>query len=333
MEPSVFKGIDIYGKSSELTFTDEHRKCYYLSNETGEGRLTSYQVFSGIDVMFNDIHMSYCSQDQYTAKNVLEINHCKEGRFECSFGENSCCYIKEGDFAINPIMRKKSYNCFPLSHYEGITIVINFNELLPEICNLLGLVFVDLEKINNYICENNRCCIIRANKSIEHIFSELYLVREKRKIGYLRIKIIELLFFISDLEINQEVEEVEYFNQNQVQLIKKVEEFIKEDIAEHYTIEHLADKFKISPTALKKCFRGVYGSPIYSYLKSYRLQVSKRLLEVSSMSVTEIAMEIGYGNPNKFISAFKKSEGVSPARYRKGVRMDSKMSEWRGNEN
>ena len=26
-------------------------------------------------------------------KNMIEINHCLTGRFECSFGENSCCYM------------------------------------------------------------------------------------------------------------------------------------------------------------------------------------------------------------------------------------------------
>ena len=36
---------------------------------------------------------------------------------------------------------------------------------------------------------------MRANPSIEHIFSELYHVREKRKPGYMKIKMLELLLF------------------------------------------------------------------------------------------------------------------------------------------
>lgn len=34
--------------------------------------------------------------------------------------------------------------------------------------------------------------IIRANQTIEHIFSELYTVPEKIRFGYIRVKILEL---------------------------------------------------------------------------------------------------------------------------------------------
>ena len=69
-----------------------------LSNETGYGRITVYHVFPGIELYYNDMHIGYCNQNQATAKNMIEINHCLIGRFECSFGENSCCYMAEGRF-------------------------------------------------------------------------------------------------------------------------------------------------------------------------------------------------------------------------------------------
>ncbi len=89
----------------------------------------------------------------------------------------------------------------------------------------------------NY-CKEGRCeCLFG-----EHIFSELYTVPEKIRLGYIRVKILELLLVMT-----------EYFS-------------------EHHTIEELAERFEMSPTVLKKCFRGVYGDSIYSYRKLYRLQ-------------------------------------------------------------
>ena len=154
-------------------------KFFGCQMKQGMDAFTVYQVFSGIELYYNDMHMGYCNQNQATVKNMIEINHCLIGRFECSFGENSCCYMAEGDLSISSMMKKKSNSCFPLNHYHGISIVINLDELLPEIRQIMELLNIDLHYIQKYICEGNRCCIMRANPSIEHIFSELYHVREK----------------------------------------------------------------------------------------------------------------------------------------------------------
>ena len=209
--PDEFEGTKLYGSPEE----DELRqdcKIFRLSNETGHGRITVYQVFSGIELYYNDMHMGYCNQNQATAKNMIEINHCLIGRFECSFGENSCCYMAEGDLSISSMMKKKSNSCFPLNHYHGISIIINLDELLPEVRQIMELLNIDLHYIQKYICEGNRCCIMRANPSIEHIFSELYHVREKRKPGYMKVKMLELLLFLSDLNTAEEVLQTDYFN-------------------------------------------------------------------------------------------------------------------------
>ena len=131
--PDTFAGTKLYGSPEEAE-SGLHQDCkiFRLSNETGHGRIAVYQVFSGIELYYNDMHMGYCNQNQTTAKNMIEINHCLVGRFECSFGENSCCYMAEGDLSISSMMKKKSNSCFPLNHYHGISIIINLDELLPE---------------------------------------------------------------------------------------------------------------------------------------------------------------------------------------------------------
>ena len=137
--PDEFEGTKLYGSLEE----DELRqdcKIFRLSNETGHGRITVYQVFSGIELYYNDMHMGYCNQNQATAKNMIEINHCLIGRFECSFGENSCCYMAEGDLSISSMMKKKSNSCFPLNHYHGISIIINLDELLLEVRQIMELM-------------------------------------------------------------------------------------------------------------------------------------------------------------------------------------------------
>ncbi len=331
--PDVFEGTKLYGNVKEdKSDLCSDCKVYKLSNETGTGRITVYQVFDGVELYYNDMHMAYCSQSQTAGKNMLEINHCRVGRYECSFGENSLCYAAAGDLSISAAMKKKSFSSFPLNHYHGITIVITLDEIPPEVRRLIELFNIDLNYIQEYICEANRCCLMRANPSIEHIFSELYHIREHRKPGYMKIKILELLLFFSDLDKTGEVHQTDYYNQNQVKLIKSVAACITKDLTKHYTIEQLSQEFKLSSTSLKKCFRGVYGASVYSYLRTYRLQAAEKMLMETMLPITTIANKIGYENPNKFSSAFKELYGLTPTEFRSGVRLDREQSVWSGEE-
>ena len=314
--PDEFEGTKLYGSLEE----DELRqdcKIFRLSNETGHGRITVYQVFSGIELYYNDMHMGYCNQNQATAKNMIEINHCLIGRFECSFGENSCCYMAEGDLSISSMMKKKSNSCFPLNHYHGISIVINLDELLPEVRQIMELLNIDLHYIQKYICEGNRCCIMRANPSIEHIFSELYRVEPRMIAYYLKVKVLELLMFLNQVSLQDYQEERRYFARNQVQTIKKMQEYMTADLRNHYTLQELSEKFEIPLTSMKVCFKGVYGCSIYAYMKSYRMQAATILLRDTSDSITEIAAKMGYDNPSKFSEVFKKEFGELPSEFRK----------------
>ena len=159
--------------------------------------------------------------------------------------------------------------------------------------------------------------IIRANQTIGHIFSELYRVPEKLRYGYIRVKVLEILLVLTGLNPEENKTDWVHFSEAQIAVIKQIHAFLVEHFNEHYTIDYLAERFEISPTVMKKCFRGVYGDSVYSYMKLYRLQVAERLLKESQLNVGEIAAQVGYLNPNKFTSAFCAEYGMPPTAYRK----------------
>ncbi len=314
-------GIDLYEaiRDDMREIRSDHR-IYRLSNETGTGTVSSYKVFKGIELLYNDMHMGSCTgENQKTCKNVIEINHCRVGRYECTYGKNKCCYISEGDLAIGPLVTKKSESSFPLNHYHGITLVIDFDGLSDEISAIMQMLGIEIDRIRRYICTDNNCCVMRANKSVEHIFSELYHVRDNRKAGYMKVKVLELLLFLSDIDTSREKVNTTYFNSNQVDLAKKIKAFITEDITRHYTIGQLSERFGISEATIKKCFKGVYGMTVYSYLRHYRLQVSRVMLKDKNRSITDIAFGIGYENPNKYTTSFKSVYGMTPSEFRKNM--------------
>lgn len=325
-----YSSMALYGKILRLSKESEQTKVYNLENETGSGKISVHKVFPGIELVYNDIHMEYCNEKQKIIKNAIEINHCREGRYECSYSDRGCCYVSQGDLSICSLKKKKVSSHFPLSHYHGITIVVRIEEIPKELIDVFNMLSIDLDHIKLFICDDNRYCVMRANKSIEHIFSELYNVKNQRKAGYMKIKVLELLLFLSDLNADSNVVKVKYCRNNNVKIVKEVKKIMIDDISRHYTIEELAKNFDISASTLKTCFKDIYGESIYSYVKNYRLQVAQRLLLESNSTITEIAEDIGYKNPNKFTSAFKKEYGIAPSEYRKNILLDRNSLIWSG---
>ena len=85
-----------------------------------------------------------------------------------------------------------------------------------------------------------------------------------------------------------------------------------------YTLEELSERFDIALTPLKNCFKAVYGTPIFTYMRTYRMNYAAALLKSDkNMKVAEIAGIVGYDSPSKFASAFHQVMGKTPLEYRK----------------
>lgn len=72
----------------------------------------------------------------------------------------------------------------------------------------------------------------------------------------------------------------------------------------HYTIEELSKQYLMNTTTLKSVFKAVYGMPIASYMKEYRMKLASNMLLQEDKSISEIAAAVGYKSQSKFTSAF-----------------------------
>ena len=311
-----FSSIELYGTSVQENRGSENRQSFHLVNESGVGDIALYQVFPGIELIYNDMHMEYCNKEQKPADQVMEINYCKEGRSECLFGDNQYCYMAAGDLSFCSLQDKSHQSVFPTSYYHGITVTIDFSKITAEMEKVLALLLVDLERIKK-LAHMQDFTIIHANQTIEHIFSELYTVHDGIRQGYIRVKMLELLLVLTELDPADKGKQRVHYSEVQIEAVKQIHAFLVQHFTEHYTIEQLSERFRISPTAMKKCFKGVYGDSVYSYMRMYRLQVAERLLRESDLTVGEIAVRIGYLNPNKFTSAFTDAYGITPTAFRR----------------
>ncbi len=294
---------------------------YRLRNESGDGTITLYEVFPGVMVGYNDFHMQCYESDLVMKGDMFCIDHCREGRMEYMAGERSYSYVEAGDIKLDRRLTHTGHFEFPLSHYHGVMVSFDM-AVAPEALKEVVKDFpVDLRKIQQKFCPDKYPRVIRGLSSVAHIFAELYAVPEKIKMPYFKIKALELLLFLEALEVDEETEKRPYFYKTQVEKIKSMQKFLAEHMEQSFTQAELAERFDISLTTMKKCFKSVYGTTIGNWLLQYRMnQAAVMLRQNREQSITQIAGKVGYESSSKFASAFRKVMGMSPMEYRSQIR-------------
>jgi len=93
--------------------------------------------------------------------------------------------------------------------------------------------------------------------------------------------------------------------------------YIQENYAEKLTLEQIADAASVSTRECLRCFRESIRQSPMDYLIEYRIQVAKKLLETTALSITEIALRCGFNSSSYFTKIFHRSCGKTPNAYRK----------------
>ena len=291
---------------------------YQVKNETGEGTMTMYEAFPGALVMYNDFHISYYDSTFKTKQDLLCIDYCREGRMEYAVGKDAFSYVEAGDLKIDRRLEHEGHFVLPLSHYHGISIGLHLPQAAPEAARLMGGCPFDLHAIQRKFCPDTRPRVIRGAPSIDHIFQELYAVPERIKLPYFRVKILELLLYLDALDLGAGMEKP-YFYRSQVETVKAIRTYLTEHLDRHITLEELSERFQMPLTTLKSCFKNVFGSPVNTYMRNYRMDRAAIFLrQEPSASVMEIAGRVGYDSASKFAAAFKAVKGKTPLEYRRG---------------
>ncbi len=85
------------------------------------------------------------------------------------------------------------------------------------------------------------------------------------------------------------------------------------------SLEDVSREVDISPYYFSKLFKEKTGEKFIDYLTNIRIEKAKELLMDKELSMKEICIKVGYGDPNYFSRIFKKCEGKTPTDYREGI--------------
>lgn len=319
MNSDIFDMLDKAGFGSNVHEVAAEGECRVLrlDDKTGEGFMTMYRVMDGVYLMYNDFHLSSCTSEYQNAETVLCIDHCREGRIEHENDLGSRYYMEAGDLRIDRRVHHEGSIHLPLSHYHGITIGFVQGAAERSLKSCYPSLDIDIKAIGERFCPDKREFLLRANEPLNMLFSQLYSTPKSIRIDYYRVKISELLLLLTTIDPTACSTERQYFPASQTEKIKNIQSLMTSELHENFTVEELSKRFDLPPATLRNVFKAVYGSPIYRYIKSYKMKAAAAMLiSDRSLTIGEISQRLGYDNASKFSAAFKDVMGVTPHAYR-----------------
>ncbi len=140
---------------------------------------------------------------------------------------------------------------------------------------------------------------------------DLIIITEKNKsTDYLPIftKEADFLIEVSDCITYKKMGEISY--------IRKTNSYILDNYQKKITIDEIANYVKISKYYLERQYKKQMGQTIAKFINLLRVQKARKLLLNGSLTVTQIATEVGFSNKNQLNYEFKKIIGTTPSEYR-----------------
>jgi len=99
--------------------------------------------------------------------------------------------------------------------------------------------------------------------------------------------------------------------------LKEIQRSVLEDPAGGHTVEAMAERAHMSPRHFARAFRAETGVTPARYVERVRLEAARRLLEDTTLSISEVAAGAGFPSPETMRRAFVRALGCSPAEYKR----------------
>ncbi|MGL5276752.1 helix-turn-helix domain-containing protein [Myroides sp.] len=190
-----------------------------------------------------------------------------------------------------------------------------FKKFLPEDNHLFDAFRNTIEKGNSSLLHPNHLFINQQMYDIVHQIIKCERQGLFKKM-FLEAKVIELLLLQLE-QFNTDTTPKSTISKKDIDKVYAVRDFILNNIDSTHSLADLAHQVGTNDFILKKGFKELFGTTVFSFWADQKMQHAKELLENKELNISEISDIIGYKNPRHFSSAFKKKYGVSPSMWMK----------------
>ena len=113
-------------------------------------------------------------------------------------------------------------------------------------------------------------------------------------------------------EAEKEISEA-HLEDRDKQFLKQLQAIIQKNLSDsEFGVEDMGQQIGLSRVQLYRKVKAMTGSSVVDLLRKARLARARRLLETRSMSVSEVAYEVGFSAPSYFTKCFKEEYGMLP---------------------
>ncbi len=163
--------------------------------------LVSYDLYDGIKLAFMSLNGNKQTDTHEPLKHILEINYCHKGKIGWKMNNGNSIYLGEHDYSLHTMeCCSASTITLPNEYYEGISIYIDLNILSETPPELLKNTGITGDGILNKFCKDGNFSAFIGNEETDAIFSSFYHQPKEFQLAYWRIKVLELLLYLSKLK-------------------------------------------------------------------------------------------------------------------------------------
>jgi AraC family transcriptional regulator len=252
--------------------------------------------------------MVYHYKESDPAENYLELKFCVSGNIYCKEKDTECNMCKAGlskncvdkvnsvdvlSFKFSPahlsqFVKPRHTTATPGEDILDFKYASSFTRALP-LCGKTRMVLEAL--LNHNYTDSLENIYINAQVQMLLLYSMDCMIGEKE------IDVINCKFLANEADRDK---------------IVKAREVLIQHIGEPITIKELSRKVAINECYLKKGFKEMFGTTIFDFYQSQRMEHARYLLYEKGLSVTDVSMLLGYSSISHFSTAFKKHTGLKP---------------------
>jgi transcriptional regulator GlxA family with amidase domain len=103
--------------------------------------------------------------------------------------------------------------------------------------------------------------------------------------------------------------------------MQRLERWLQAHLAEAITVDDMAAVCRLEPRTFRRAFGRAYGFSPKKLLQLKRIEKVRTLLRRSDLSLEDVVGQVGVSDVPSFRKVFQRELGVSPAEYRRQIRL------------
>jgi AraC-like DNA-binding protein len=245
---------------------------------------------------------------------ALEIVMPLENKYT-AIVDGSIYMLNPGDILLIPSMKVHSYmapqrgtRMFYLFDLDAFSKVKTFGFLKPL---LMSPILITKEKASEIYDDAHRLLLMVGNAYFE--FGDL----RELMVYSLLMKFFALFGNYHLAQIQDSMSLTEKKKMMHYAKFEYIIEYINENFCRPLSLESMAELSHLSKYHFARLFKRYTDLTFYEYLTRRRLEEAVSLLSASSLSITTIALQSGFGNITSFNRVFKKYKNCSPKAFQK----------------